>query len=162
MNKTAIIVIATIIILLTIVIISYRLRIPTIEEQKSILEKEVIILAYEEREIPITLKDISQYGEEFEAVLDTSTTDASIHTYVGVELKDILSKNNIDLSDKKTIILNGADGYSVAYSIEDVLEFENVYIAYMEDGKYMSFQSIIISDLFSNRRCKWLTKIEVR
>ena len=41
----------------------------------------------------------------------------------------------------------------------------------MEDGKYLGnkdeggrgpYESIVVSDSFSNRRCKWLTKVEVK
>lgn len=162
MKKTTSIIILTIILLGTIFLISYRLWLPTIKDQKAALEKEEILIISKDEKITITLEDLIDSGEEFEAILDTSTTNASIHNYMGVELKDIFSSRNIDIEDKKVIILTGADGYSVAYSIDEVLEDENVYIAYMENEKYISYQSIITSDLFSNRRCKWLTKIEVR
>jgi len=41
----------------------------------------------------------------------------------------------------------------------------------MEDGKYLGsrdsggrgpYESIVVSDIFSNRRCKWITEIEVK
>ena len=41
----------------------------------------------------------------------------------------------------------------------------------MEDGKYLGsyleggrgpYESIVLSDMFSNRRCKWISKIEVK
>lgn len=162
MKKTTIIIILTIILLGTIFFISYRLWLPTIEDQKAALEKEEILLISKDKEITITLEDLIDSGEEFEAILDTSTTNASIYTYMGVELKDIFSNMNIDIEDENAIILTGVDGYSVAYSIEEVLVDNNVFIAYMENEKFVSYQSIITSDLFSNRRCKWLTKIEVR
>lgn len=162
MKKTSIIVIITVLVLVATLLISYRLLVPTIEDQKAALEKEEIIIISKDKEILISLEDLLDYGQEFEAILDTSKTKASYHTYMGVELKDILALMNIDIGEKQAVILSGADGYSVAYSTDEILEDKNVYIAYMEDGNYISYQSIITSDLFSNRRCKWLTKIEVR
>jgi hypothetical protein len=41
----------------------------------------------------------------------------------------------------------------------------------MEEGKYLGgrdsggrgpYESIVVSDTFSNRRCKWITEIEVK
>ena len=110
------------------------------------------------------------YSEDFEAVFDTSTTEPTSHIYAGVQLKDLLEDNNINF-ENKTIIVKAADGYSVAYSSEEVSRDKNVYIAFMEDGKYLGsrdtkgrgpYESIVLSDTFSNRRCKWITEIEVK
>ena len=162
MDKRVLIILSLFLALTITIFITYSLSGETIGEQREALEKEEIILLSQDIEIIINLEDLKTISEEFEAVLDTSTSKASVHKYMGAQLKDILSQNKIDIKDKKAVILSGVDGYSVAYSLEEVLQDENVYIAYMEDGKYISFQSIVTSDMFSNRRCKWLIKIEVK
>ncbi|HHZ02665.1 MAG TPA: hypothetical protein GX396_07025 [Tissierellia bacterium] len=169
MKRVAIVI--TIIIILTIIlIISLYLNRDLVEKKKEILEKAEIILKYEDREVILNKENIMLYDEEFEAVLDTSTSGPSNHTYKGIQLKDLLGNNNVNLQNK-TIIIKGVDGFAVAYSSEEVLKDKNIYIAYMEDGKYLGsresggtgpYQSIIVSDTFSNRRCKWIIEIEVK
>lgn len=171
-RKIATITVVIIAVLMAAIFVSLKLSETSIKLQKEILANAEILLKNEDNEIILTKQDITNCGEEnFNAVLDTSDTDPSTHSYTGVELKDILIFFNIDLHGKSTVILSAADGYSVAYSIDEVMMDNNAYIAYMEDGKLLGsrdadgrgpYEAIIISDYFSNRRCKWITKIEVR
>jgi hypothetical protein len=170
MKKRALIIVLLVIILTITLIISLNLNKASIEKQKQILANVQIVLKYNDKEKVLTKEEIIIYGEDFEAVLDTSTTEPSTHIYRGVQLKDLLNNHNIDLQDK-IIIIKAADGYSVAYSSEEVSIDKNVYIAFMEDGRYLGsrdsggrgpYESIVVSDFFSNRRCKWITEIEVK
>lgn len=170
MKKRAAIIAVLIIILTIVLIISLYINKDSIEKQKEILANAQIILIYDEKEIVLNRKNIILFEENFEAIYDTSSTEPSIHTYTGVQIKDLLKHNNIEFQDR-TIIISAADGYSVAYSSEEVSKDKNVYIAFKEDGKYLGdrdsggrgpYESIIVSDIFSNRRCKWITEIEVK
>lgn len=170
MKKRAAIIVAIIVILTIVLVISINLNKASIEKQKEILANAQIILVYDENAIVLNRENIIPYGEDFEAVLDTSSTEPTTHIYTGVQLKCLLDNSNVDFQNK-TIIIKAADGYSVAYSSEDVSIDKNVYIAFMEDGKYLGdrgsggrgpYESIVISDIFSNRRCKWITEIEVK
>ncbi|MFA9422924.1 MAG: molybdopterin-dependent oxidoreductase [Sedimentibacter sp.] len=172
MNKRLLIVISIIIILLASVIFSLKLNGPSIEMQKEMLANAEILLKYDDTQIILNKENITMGEEEnFDAVLDTSDTNPVVHSYSGVQLKNILYSNNINIENSTAVILSAADGYSVAYSIDEVLRDNNIYVAYMEDGQYLGskdeggrgpYESIIVSDSFSNRRCKWLTKIEVK
>lgn len=171
MNKRVFVVSFVIIVLFVIMIVSIKLSQPSIQKQKEILANAEIVLVDGDNEIVVGINEINNITvENFKAVLDTSTTDPVEHNYTGAQLKDILNKYNIDLSDKKAVILSAVDGYSVAYSTEEALLDKNVYITYKQDGKFLKsrdeggrgpYESIVVSDKFSNRRCKWLTKIEV-
>jgi len=171
MNKKIFIVSFVIIMLFGAMLVSIKILQPTIQKQKQILANAEIVLVDGNNEIYIGFNDICNYnGEDFKAVLDTATTDAVEQNYTGVQVKDILNRYNINLSDKKSIVISAVDGYSVAYSVDEVLLDKNVYITYKKDGKYLKnkdaggrgpYESIVVSDKFSNRRCKWLTKIEV-
>lgn len=172
MNKRLFIVISILVVLSLTVYFSLRASRESIEKRRDMLENAQISLVDGEEEKILNIDTVKSIGrDEFEAILDTSTTDPSLHKYTGLELKDIFSHYKIDLEDKKAVILTGVDGYSVAYSIDEVLEDSNIYLAYMEDGKYLGerkdggrgpYESIVVSDQFSNRRCKWLIQIEVR
>lgn len=170
MKKRAAIIAATMVVLSIALIISMYFNKKNIEKQKDILSKAQIVLVYDEKVSVLNKENIILYDEKFEAVFDTSTTEPTVYMYTGVQLKDLLNNNNIDFQNK-TIILKAADGYSVAYSSEEVSLDKNVYIAYMENGKYLGskdtggrgpYESIVVSDNFSNRRCKWITEIEVK
>jgi hypothetical protein len=142
-----------------------------IEKQKERLAAAEMIVTSDGVQYTVTLESIQAAGDEtFEAVLDTSDTDAEMKTYVGVEFKKLFESLGIGLEGQTAVVLSAADGYSVAYGIDEVLQDGNVYIAYMEDGAYLDtidhggrgpFEAIVVTDTFSNRRCKWLTGIEV-
>lgn len=170
MKKRVTIVVLLIIILTIIIFISLNINRTYVEKQKEILSKAEIILKYDDKKKVLTKDNIMFYSEDFEAVLDTSTSEPITHIYTGVQLKDLLKENTIDFKDK-VIIIRAVDGYSVAYSSEEISMDKNVYITFMEDGKYLGsrdsggrgpYESIVVSDIFSNRRCKWITEIEVK
>lgn len=171
--KKQIVIVSIIVAVLTITIfITLHLTQESREAQKQLLINAEIILKNEQTEIILNKKSLGDLKEEyFEAVLDTSSSEPKKHSYTGVQLKNILLHFNIDLKDSSSVILSGADGFSVAYSKSEVLKDKNVYIAYMEDDKYLGsyedggrgpYESIVLSDVFSNRRCKWITRIEVK
>lgn len=173
MDKTKKIAITVIIILAVVLVIAAVLNKQGLDERKDMLTDANISIKLNGEEVGIaTFDDIKSVGEEeFEAVLDTSNTEPQTFTYTGVQLKDVLEKYNIDLSKSKAVILMAVDGYTVAYSTDEVLQQGNIYIAYKRDGELLltkekggrgPYQSIVATDQFSNRRCKWLTTIEVQ
>lgn len=141
------------------------------QKRKELLSQAKIEVLKGDESSEISLSDIENVGEEtFVGVFDSSSSSRSEHEYTGIELKDLVMSIFGDVKDKKAIIVHGADGFSVAYSMEEVLLDKNVYLVYMEDGKYLGgresggrgpYETIIVSDTFSNRRCKWVVKIEV-
>lgn len=170
MMKRAKILIILILFLTILLSVTIKINKNHIEKQKELLEKAQIILKYKGLETVLSMDDIMLYNENFEAVLDTSTTDPSTHIYRGVELKDLLKNNNIDYHGK-VVLISAADGFSIVYSSSEIEIENNIYIAFMKDGKYLGnresggsgpYESIVVSDLFSNRRCKWITEIEVK
>ncbi len=170
MKKRAAIIVALILILIIVLTISLNFNNANIEKQKQILANAQIVLAYDGKISILNRENIILYSENFEAVFDTAKTKPTSHMYTGVQLKDLLEKNNVSFQNK-TIIIKAVDGYSVAYSSEEVLAQKNVYIAFMEDNAYLGsrdtggrgpYESIVVSDNFSNRRCKWITEIEVK
>ncbi|MFA6866367.1 MAG: hypothetical protein WCR54_02500 [Clostridia bacterium] len=116
--------------------------------------------------------------EEFNAIYDTSTTDAQHKTYSGVELINILEAMKIDLEGKTCVRFSASDGASNVYSIDDLRKENNVFIAdkvngksfvqgidptlnkakYEDGGPYVVIRA---SDRFSQYRIKLLVKVEV-
>ena len=171
MNKTSKTAIFIIVLLIVIFLAALSMNKSGIESRRILLESSTIEVISEDQSDMVGLEVLQSLGlEEFEAVLDTSSTDASLHKYSGVQLTKLLVELGYGIDEKDMIIATGADGFSVAYSGEEVLEDGNIYIAVMEEGNYLGgiedggsgpYEIIVISDSFSNRRCKWVTGIEV-
>ncbi len=173
MDKITKIVIFIIIILGVVVSITLFLNREDTDQRKEMLSSaEVKLMVSGEEIATLSMEDIQAAGvEEFEAVYDTSKTEPVMLNYTGVQLKNILEQNGVDLDGKETVILSAVDGYTVAYSMEEVLMDKNVYLAYAEEGELLKsreeggsgpYVTIVVSDTFSSRRCKWLTIIEVQ
>jgi hypothetical protein len=164
---------AIIIMLVLVVAFAFSLFLnkANIEKRKELLESSEIELIINGETHMLNKEIIEGIDiEEFNAILDTSVGSASEHLYQGIELAVIIRHFGGISEDATAIIAHGADGYSVAYSVDEVFTGENIYIAYMEDGKFLGdmedggrgpFEIIVLKDQFSNRRCKWLIRIEV-
>lgn len=167
-NKAALIIIS---LLAVAFIVALSLGRDSTNKRMDLLAEAIIELVTNEESMEIDLSDIEEVGaENFIGIFDSSTTDKSEHEYTGIEIRDLLGYKSIDLEDKKAVIVHGADGFSVAYSMDEIVNENNIYLVYMEDGTYLGgresdgrgpYETIILSDTFSNRRCKWVVKIEV-
>ncbi|MFA7123701.1 MAG: hypothetical protein WC212_06660 [Candidatus Delongbacteria bacterium] len=120
----------------------------------------------------LLLDDIRSAGaESFKAVLKTSGKEPEYHNYEGTQLKNLIKAAGIELSGKTTVIVTAVDGYSIAYPVEDILSEKNAYLSYASSGELLKkreeggrgpYQVIILSDKFSNRRCKHAVEMDVR
>lgn len=171
MNKTSKAAIFIIVLLIVVFLAALSMNKSEIESRRALLESSTIEIKQEDQSDMVGLEVLKSLGfEKFEAVLDTSSTDASLYEYSGIQLVKLLVELGYEIHEKDRIIATGADGFSVAYSGEEVLEDGNIYIAVMEEGNYLGgiedggsgpYEIIVIKDSFSNRRCKWVTGIEV-
>lgn len=158
--------------LVLLLVLALKLNETEREMQNALLEAAEILLIFDDkqeyisRELLLTLPT-----DSFEAVLDTASTSATTHWYKGVQMKKLLSYYDIVLEQDAILVVTGADGFSVAYGRNEVMEEGAVFITYEEDGEALKtheqggrgpFESIVVSDAFSNRRCKWVTQIEVK
>ena len=119
----------------------------------------------------ITYDEIVALGaEEYEAIYDTSKTDPIVETYKGVELKKILEHFDISMESKSSVVLTAVDNFAMAYTIEEVMQDENIYVTYERNGERIKGRdedgsgplvAIVKTDQFSNRRCKWMISVEV-
>jgi hypothetical protein len=118
------------------------------------------------------LDDIRSAGaESFKAVLKTSGKEPEYHNYEGTQLKNLIKAAGIESSGKTTVVVTAVDGYSIAYPLEDILSEKNAYLSFSEGGELLKsreeggrgpYQVIILSDKFSNRRCKHAVEMDVR
>ena len=135
-------------------------------------ENAQIILKSDGQEVKLGFDQITQLGEkEFTAIFDSSDTKPQEHSYTGVPLMNIIKELNVDIENIEQIIVRGIDGYTVALNPKEVMEEDNVYLAYKLNGKLLKgkqkggsgpYQIIIRKDEFSQRWCKFVVEIELK
>ncbi len=135
-------------------------------------EAEIYINMDEERaatvDLPLML-DLKQH--EFTETLRSSEGAPRDHTYRGVRLMDLFRHFDLDLEDTEQIVTRAADGYTVALTVEEVREEDNVYVVHELDGEPLSpkeeggsgpFMVVIRQDEFGQRWNKYLMEIDLR
>ncbi len=169
-NKIAVIIIVVLALLLGVGLI---LNQQIVKENKALLDNVEIKIIDQGAEVgTISYEEIVALGaEEYEAVYDTSKTDPVMETYKGVQLYKILQAFDIPVEEREVVTLTAVDNFAMAYSMEEVLQEENMYITFERNGEVIQGKeqddagplvAIIKSDQFSNRRCKWLISVEVQ
>lgn len=143
-----------------------------LKEKSFANENAQIIIKEGDIEKVLDYETIKTLGEvDFQAILDTSDTEPEEQTYTGVPLKNVIKVAGITLEDKKIVIVRAVDGYTVALSTEEVLDKDNVYLAYKINGEPLKskseggsgpYQIIVRKDQFSQRWCKFVLEVEVK
>ncbi len=107
---------------------------------------------------------------EIPAVMDTSNTNPTDVTFVGVQLKDIFDFANMEINGD-VIEVRALDGYTSALTKEEVMQDNNVYICIAMDGQTLKTKSeggmgpylmIIKSSAYSQRWCKFVQEVVVK
>ncbi|AKL94370.1 oxidoreductase [Clostridium aceticum] len=170
MKKIIPIVIAVLII---VVGISAYLNRGYVKDKQTMVENASISLKEKGEEVSIVdlawIEDLQPI--EFEANLKSSGKDPVEHIYKGVPLSKVLMSKNLSIEDKEQVIVRSIDGYTVALGIEEVMQEDNVYIAYERDGEALGkkeeggsgpYQIIIRKDPFSQRWTKFVVEVELQ
>ncbi|HZX21149.1 MAG TPA: molybdopterin-dependent oxidoreductase [Clostridia bacterium] len=170
MNKKTVFIIVAI--LVVIVGISAYLNSDYIKGRKDIHVNAEVIIKEGNKETLLTFNEIKKLGEEkFKANLKSSGNPPVEHSYTGVPLKNVIKKANPDIEDRTQVIVRAVDGFTSAYNISEVLEDNNMYLAYMMDGELLKsrenggdgpYQIIIRKDQFSQRWAKYVLEIELQ
>ncbi|WP_066499061.1 molybdopterin-dependent oxidoreductase [Abyssisolibacter fermentans] len=169
MKKGLVIVIC---LLVVIIGVTAYLSSGNVEEKKQLQKDAQLIIKAGEEELKLSMDDIMAAGEEeFKAMLKTNGKEPIEYTYTGVMLYKILEKSGVNFEGKDTVITRSVDGYTIALSLEEVKEPSNVYVVYKKEGEGLGtkedggkgpYMTIIRKDKFSQRRCKYLTEIEIQ
>lgn len=164
---------SAIVILVVIVGITAYLNQASIADKKEMQEEELVSFQGNGEEVNrVNLEFIKKQGEvTFNKELDTSDSDPVTHSYTGVPLKNVIKAVGIDLDGKGQVIVKAIDGYTVALTLQEVLENDNVYLVYKDDGEYLKgkseggtgpFKTVIREDQFGQRWCKFVTEVNVK
>lgn len=110
-------------------------------ENRQIYEEQKIrILVGEQLVGEYTFQELSELSAEknFNAVYKPSGKPAISRQYSGIELKGLLAALSIDLTDRQGVRFTASDGMQKVYTIQDVLEEGNVFVAHKVGGKYFN------------------------
>ena len=159
-------------VLLVVVAVTAVLNRERLKEKIAGQENAILYLAADGTEYEISFAIILELEEkEFPAVLRSSGKPQVDTSYTGVQLKDLLAKAGINTEGKSQVVTKAADGYTVALTMEEVLQEDDVYICYKRDGKPLGtreeggsgpYQLVIRKDEFGQRWNKYLLEIEVQ
>ncbi|WP_353892856.1 molybdopterin-dependent oxidoreductase [Proteinivorax hydrogeniformans] len=169
MNKKILI---TLGILLGVIVVFAYLNLNDREERVLSQEEAKIFINFEdERVATVNFDDMLELAQhEFEVTLRSSSSPNKDNTYKGILMKDLLSKYDINLDDINQVITRAADGYTVALTQSEILDKDNVYIVYKENGEYLApredggsgpYQVVIKQDQFGQRWNKFLMELDV-
>ncbi len=135
-------------------------------------EAEIYIEVDGERIATVDFSAMQKLEEhEFTETLRSSEAAPRDHIYVGVKMRDLLQHYDLSVQEHEQIIARAADGYTVALTIEEVLEEDNVYVVYEEDGEPLApkeaggsgpYMVLIRQDEFGQRWTKFLMEIQLR
>lgn len=132
------------------------------KDKKEVHAKSEVSIKGDGQTVLLKATDIKQIGqEEFAADLKSSGKSAEEHIYTGVPVKALFAEVAIDLKEDQEITVRAVDGYTVPLNSEEILDEDNVYLAYKIDGETMPYQIIIRKDQFSQRWCKDVVEIEI-
>lgn len=146
-------------------------------------ESKIKIIAYGNEIGVYSLNELLAFegveAEDFTAAYDTSISDYQEKTYTGIEVKAVLLALNIDLENARSVNFKGSDGMVKIYSQQDIVNNNNVFIAYKVSGLDFNkgidplaytketedggpYVVIKVSGTYSQNRCKLMVELEVK
>ncbi len=150
-------------------VLLWFLTLPDRETQKANAANAVCVVKAGSTETSFDIAKIESLGaSEVQVTRDTSKTEPTAYTYTGVPLKSILDALGVDASAYKTCAAKAADGYTVAYTTDEALDPDNIWVMTACDGKGLGDKAsggegplmlVVRKDTFSTRWCKYLTEL---
>lgn len=138
--------------------------------QDNLQEGQLLIKAGDKNLALLTLADLQQLPAVEREMAINSSRGRSEHQFTCTELASILHSIDPELSTKYSrLVTRGIDNYTSALEMNEVLQPDNVYIAYADAGKPLksktgkdgSLRIIIVGDEFGQRFTNFLVSIEL-
>jgi hypothetical protein len=172
-KRTTIIIIVLAAVLAIALGVTAYLNMGNAKEKKALQENAIIVIKSGDKKLAeVNMEYITGLGEkEFKADLKKSGKPPLEHSYTGVPMKNLFENLKIDTGSVSLVVLKAIDGYTSALTFSEVMEDDNVYIAFKIDGKSLGnkdnggdgpYMAIIRKDPYSQRWCKFLTEIDLQ
>ena len=138
--------------------------------QDNLQEGQLLIKAGDTQLALLTITDLQQLPAVEKKMTIHSSRGKSEHQFTCIELSEVLDSIDPGLTSKYTqVITRGIDNYTSGLEMSEVLQTDNVYIAYADGGKPLktnpgkegSMRIIILGDEFGQRFTNFLVSIEL-
>lgn len=157
-----------IIIICLVVIVGIFLYLNSLEERPD--EGEIRIKAGNNIVGVVTLEDVKQLPAVKKKLAINSTLGITKHQFTCTPLSEIF--NRIDpgiVNEYKKIVTIGVDNYASAIKMDEVLEKNNVYLVYEDNGKPLKSKTgeegtmrvVILNDIFGQRFTNFLVEMRL-
>ena len=170
-KKTVWIIVIVIVVLAAAVAVFALLNAGNVKEKQESQDNATVTVIMGDQEETFDLAYLKSYEKtEFNAIQDTSDTDAVEKSFGGVPLITVLNDLGFDISGSEQVVFAAADGYTSVVTTEVAMDSENVYLVYERDGEPSGtkqeggsgpIEIIIAKDEFAQRWCKFLMEIEI-
>ena len=140
--------------------------------KRQLEQDQQFIVSWDGEQVYVTMDDIlSLYPQDYQAILDTSISDAKEVTVRGVELSALLDSVGAPWREAEYFEINGLDEYYSPVLLSEVQEADNVLICIAMDGRALGSKSsggfgpylmVIRNELFSQRWCKYIEEVALR
>lgn len=175
MNKNSRLIAIVLAILVITTVIGAVLNQRYAAEKAALLEAAEIAVREDGREVSrLNMTVLGQLSAvEFTARLKSSLMQSpEEHTYTGIALADLFQAAGISLEGKSRVLVHSVDGYIVPLTVEEIKEFDNIYLVYKDNGDYLSsyteangqgpYMIVIRGDSFSQRWAKYVCELDVQ
>lgn len=115
------------------------------------------------------IKALPYIEVEKEVVSSSFANDEGL--FRGPALRTILTSAGINPDDQRQCVVHSEDGFIAAYPMEEVMESDNIFLAYSkneeglgtkENGGTGPFRIIVTEDEFGNRCAKYVCELEIK
>jgi hypothetical protein len=133
-------------------------------------EGQLVIRTVDHQLALLTINDLQQLPAVEKEMVINSSRGRSEHRFSCTELKGVLDSIDPGLTSQyQRLITRGIDNYTSGLEMSEVLQPDNVYIAYADDGQPLktktgregSLRIIIMADEFGQRFTNFLVSIEL-
>lgn len=126
-----------------------------------------MVILQEDQQITVSFEDLNQGS--FSGELIDGKGNAIFHKYTGILLRELLEQKGIDLALLSGVTVTSADHYSVAFTSEEILREDRVYVAITVDGTKIDgidpgsdgVQIIVFADPNSHRCVRFAQRITI-
>lgn len=134
-------------------------------------EGQIVVTAGESRLAVLTLGDLKKLPAVQKKMTINTSRGKEEHEYTMTPLLGVLNKIDPKLTAKyERIVTKGVDSFVSGVNMAEVLEPDNVYIAYLERGQPLktkagqdgSLQIVICNDPFGQRFTKFLVSMDLQ
>ena len=160
-----------VVLLVAVAVLAYWNRSQLAGRQALVDDPGIAVAAGGEEVAIILLEEIRQLGEEeFTIVLRSSGQQPRELLLTGVPLKAVLQEADPSLLEADQAVVRAIDGYSVAYTMEEILLEEHIFLVYLEDGESLGTKNdggsgplmmVPRQDEFGQRWCKFVVEVDV-